>query len=239
MYIAICDDQPQQLELLQEALQAWQKHHKLPLRYKCFHSADALLEAARQEDFTLYLLDVVMPGTNGLEAAGIIRSFDDTADIIFLTTSPDFAYKSYSVHAADYLLKPISRQTLFDSLDRLLARHQSQEESLHLKCGAALVRIPFRNLTYVEVNGKHLYFNLSDGSVREVFGTLREYEPMLLERPEFMQVHRSYIVNMLQVEELSPAQLTTFDGRHVPVSRLLYPKLQKDYMELLFDRKED
>ena len=65
---------------------------------------------------------------------------------------------------------------------------------------ATLVRVPFSQLAYVEVNGKHLYFHLADGTVREVAGSLKDYEPLLLARPEFMRIHRSYIVNMLQIE---------------------------------------
>lgn len=63
---------------------------------------------------------------------------------------------------------------------------------------------------------------------------MRDYEPLLLKRPEFMRTHRSYIVNMLQVSELSPAGVRTFFGKELPVSRLLYPQLQKDYMQLMF-----
>lgn len=238
MYIAVCDDQLSELELLTELLDQWQKERKMPLRYRDFRSAAELLDAAEKEGFTLYLLDVMMPGTDGLAAARDIRCFDDTAEIIFLTSSPGFAYESYGVHALDYLLKPIRAERLFPILDRLLLREQKPQDGLTLKCGATLIRIPFSQLTYVEVNGKHLYFNLTDGSVREVYGTLKEYEPLLLSRPEFMQVHRSYIVNMLQAAEFSATGIRTFSGKNLPVSRLLYPQLQKDYMKLLFAERE-
>lgn len=52
-----------------------------------------------------------------------------------------------------------------------------------------------------------------------------------------MRVHRSYIVNMFQVEQLSSVGLRTFQGQSLPVSRLSYPQLQKDYMALLFDQR--
>ena len=67
---------------------------------------------------------------------------------------------------------------------------------------------------------------------------MKEYEDALLTRPEFMRIHRSYIVNMLQAEKLSPAGVVTFSGRSVPVSRLLYNQLQKDYLELLFSGRD-
>ena len=234
MYLAVCDDQDKELETLAALLDTWQRERKTPLRWRSFRSAGQLLEAARRERFTLYLLDVIMPGMDGMEAAQEIRSFDAAADIVFLTSSPGFAYESYSVRALEYLLKPITPRLLFPLLDRLALREQRPQEGLTLKTGSMLVRVPFSQLAYVEVSGKHLYFNLTDGQVREVAAPMREYEGQLLQRPEFMRIHRSYIVNMMQIEELSSTGVHTFSGKDLPVSRLLYPQLQKDYMQLLF-----
>ena len=234
MYLAVCDDQDKELETLAALLDTWQRERKTPPRWRSFRSAGQLLEAARRERFTLYLLDVIMPGMDGMEAAQEIRSFDAAADIVFLTSSPGFAYESYSVRALEYLLKPITPRLLFPLLDRLALREQRPQEGLTLKTGSMLVRVPFSQLAYVEVNGKHLYFNLTDGQVREVAAPMREYEGQLLQRPEFMRIHRSYIVNMMQIEELSSTGVHTFSGKDLPVSRLLYPQLQKDYMQLLF-----
>lgn len=239
MYIAICDNQTEDLVHITALLHTWQEEHHIPIRYKTFCSASELLDAAKKERFTLYLLDVIMPGINGISAAREIRSFDDVSEIVFLTTSPGFAYESYGVRALQYLLKPITADLLFPILDKLSLQEQKPQEGLTLKVGTTLVRIPFSHLAYVEVNSKHLYFNLINGQVREVFGSLKEYEAQLLSRPEFMRIHRSYIVNMLQAEELSHAGLRTFSGKNLPVSRLLYPKLQKDYMELLFSEQEE
>ena len=179
-----------------------------------------------------------MPGTSGMAAAREIRTFDSTADIVFLTSSPGFAYESYGVQALEYLLKPITAKKLFPLLSRLYLREQKPQEALTLKSNGTFIRVPFSELSYVEVSGKHLYFNMIDGQVREVVGVLREFEPLLLSRSEFMRIHRSYIVNMLQIRELSSAGVQTFSGQSLPVSRLLYPQLQKDYMALLFEQRE-
>ena len=239
MYIAVCDDQIEELDVLTNLLHVWQEDHKTTLRYQAFRNATELLDAAGKERFTLYLLDVMMPGTSGMAAAREIRSFDDTAEIVFLTTSPGFAYESYGVRALDYLLKPIRPEMLFPILDRLFLREQQPREGLTLKCGSTLIRVPFSQLAYVEVINKHLYFNLTDGSEREVNGALSDYEPLLLSRPEFMRPHRSYIVNILQIQELSPAGIKTFLGKKIPISRRQYPQLQKDYMQLLFNQREE
>ena len=238
VYIALCDDQAEELSSLAHLLEEWQdgRHSRVPVR--AFRSADALLESARAERFTLYLLDVMMPGTDGMAAAREIRSFDEEAALVFLTSSPGFAYESYSVHAMEYLLKPVSRERLFPVLDRLYSLEQRGAEGLTVKSNGTLFRIPFAHLAFVEVSGKHLSFHLSDGQVREVAGALKDFEDQLLSRPEFMRIHRSYIVNMLQIEELGSHGVRTFSGRELPVSRLLLPRLQQDYMQLLFEQRE-
>lgn len=237
MYLAVCDDKREELERILSLLDVWQEKHDTVLHRKTFQSAVELLESARQERFTLYLLDVMMPGMDGLECAQEIRRFDDAAEIVFLSTSPGFAYESYSVRALNYLLKPVEHEKLFALLDQLLGREQAHQDALTLKTGTTIVRVPYPHISYVEVIGKHLYFHLVNGDVREIAGSLKDFEAELLPRPEFMRVHRSYIVNMLQVEELSSGQLRTFSGKAIPVSRLLYPQLQKDYMALLFEQR--
>lgn len=237
MYIAVCDDQKEALDTIASLLGDWAAERQLPLRRKLFSSSVELVEAARREGFTLYLLDVIMPSMDGMAAAHELRSFDRAADIVFLTSSPEFACESYRVQALDYLLKPVEREPLFRLLDRLYLREQRPQESLVLKTSTTIVRVPFSQLVYVEVMGKRLYFNLTDGEVRQVAGSMKDYEGALLSRPEFMRVHRSYIVNMLQTAEFSSSHIRTFSGKDIPVSRLLYPQLQKDYMALLFEQR--
>lgn len=234
MYLAVCDDNKEELDAVLSQLDAWQAQHNTTLHYRSFQSAVELLESARRERFALYLLDVIMPGMNGIETAREIRLFDDAAEIVFLSASPGFAYESYGVRALNYLLKPIEQEKLFALLDQMHLREQNPLEALTLKTGTTIVRVPYGRISYVEVIGKHIYFHLVDGDVREVAGSLKDFESLLLPRPEFMRVHRSYIVNMFQVEQLSSAGLRTFQGENLPVSRLSYPQLQKDYMALLF-----
>ena len=221
MYLTICEDQQEDLDAVCSILDTWKAEHNTAVRRKAFHSAAEMLESARRERFTFYLLDVMMPGMDGMEAAREIRRFDDAAEIAFLSSSPGFAYESYGVRALNYLLKPARREELFALLDRLCLQEQKNSDALTLKTASAIVRVPYAQISYVEVIQKHVYFHLTDGTEREVAGTLKDFEAVLLSRPEFARVHRSYIANMLQVERLSFAGLCTFRGETVPVSRSL------------------
>ena len=75
MYIAVCDDQVEELTALTALLEQWQAERRIPLRCRAFRSAGDMLDAAQHERFTLYLLDVMMPGIDGMEAALDIRTF--------------------------------------------------------------------------------------------------------------------------------------------------------------------
>ena len=240
MYIAICDDQINELERIVNLLHIWEKEHNTTLRFKIFQSAAEMLDAAaasEKEPFSLYLLDVMMPRMDGIAVAREIRSFDEAADIVFFTASQEFAYASYGVRALNYLLKPIQPEDLFPLLNRLFLHENNPQEYLLLKSGATLIRAPFSQIVYVEVMNKCLYYHLTDNTVKQVSGTLRQCEPFLLSRPEFKRIHRSYIVNLMKVIELSPTTARTVLGKELPVSRGLHQQLQKDYVKLLFTRE--
>ncbi len=239
VYIAICDDVVDEIGRIVSVLEIWRNSHpEAQLRYRTFLNPLDLIESSEKEKFDLYLLDVVMPGINGISVAKELRATDGTARIVFLTSSPEFAYESYSVKATDYILKPVNQERLIPFLDELYFAEQSSCPSMILKKGATIVRVPVSLIEYVEINGKHLYFYLADGSFHEIFGSMNEYRDLLISFESFMQVHRSYIVNMLRISELSPSGAVTNSGRTVPVSRSFYPQLRKNYIELIFDRKK-
>ena len=234
MRIAICDDDKEELARISSFLDKYQREHNASLTYKAFHSGVELLSTVRSGDFALYLLDVIMPAVNGVEVAKEIRSFDTEAKIVFLTSSPEFAVASYTVKAMDYILKPVEEGRLFGVLNELMTDSQKPQEGLTVKAKSGITRILFSRLVYVEVVNKQVYFHLADNSVREVTARLSEFEQPLLARPEFMRVHRSYIVNLFQINELTANGLTTHQGNSIPVSRALYKEVRDAYVKQLF-----
>ncbi|NCB29869.1 MAG: LytTR family transcriptional regulator, partial [Clostridia bacterium] len=60
---------------------------------------------------------------------------------------------------------------------------------------------------------------------------------MLLQRPEFIRVHRAFIVNLWQIQELHTTEILTYTGSLVPVSRRLYAQVRKAYVNQLFAEK--
>ena len=237
--IAICDDDNRDLLQLASLLEAYRHDRKAKLTYVSFQSATELLASMDSSDYDLLLLDMLMPGVNGMQAAREIREHNSRTEIVFLTSSPEFAVESYSVRAHYYLLKPATEEKLFPILDRLMDSFKKPEDALHIKTQTSVFSLPYGKIEYIEVSAKKLYFYLTDGDNREVSGSLADFERALLKRPGFMKVHRSYLVNLQWVRELRQGELVTVTGRRVPVARTAYPLVRTAYTQFLFEEAEE
>ncbi|MEG0614740.1 MAG: LytTR family DNA-binding domain-containing protein [Oscillospiraceae bacterium] len=239
MRIAICDDNSCELEKVSEILNSYRIEKNVGLVFQAFPDALSLLDALKNSQFDILLLDVLMPMLTGMQLAHEIRDFGNSARIIFLTSSPEFALESYSVNAYTYLLKPVAEKDIFPILDKIFAEEERCGETLAIKLQNSIISIPFSTLAFVEVLNKTLHFYLTDGTLRELDAPLSAYEETLLTSPDFLKVHRSFIVNIWQIKELLPTKLITFAGKVVPISRRLYPFVRETYMAHLFSQDED
>jgi DNA-binding LytR/AlgR family response regulator len=235
--IAVCDDDLKELSRISNLLNQYRSEKEPAFKYDSFSNAMDLLDAMKKNAYHILLLDVLMPGLNGIETAREIRVFDEEIKIIFQTSSKDFAVESYAVNAHYYMLKPGTAQKLFPILDKIFLELRRGEDALQIKTASGFTRIPFGRIEFLEVFSKKLRFHLADGTVKEFGGALSNFEDELLSRKEFIKVHRSYIVNMAFIFSLDQKSLTTCADQTVPISRLLYGQVRDAYMQYLFWEK--
>lgn len=238
MHIAVCDDNFDELSRISSLLEDYCRGREGSITYEAFSSAIELLEAIKVRQFDLLLLDILMPGITGMDAAKELRSSDCDIPIIFLTSSREYAVESYRVSAEDYIMKPASRDEIFPILDRQLTRLAKEEAYLTLKTGNGILKLPFSQIVYVEVINRSVQFILAKGDVREAYGYLTDYERDLLSDPHFFKPHRSYVVNLSHVTELNKKGFATKGGKTVPVARDGFPKAKAAYMKYLLSGNE-
>ena len=235
--IAICDDDVQELSRISDLLSLYKTEKSAVLKYDAFSNAVELLEAMKRQAYDVLLLDVLMPGMSGITAAHEIRGFDPAVKIIFLTSSPEFAVESYAVDAHYYLLKPAATDKLFPIIYRIFLEKGRGAETLSIMQPSGLIRLPIGRIEFLEVQGKRLMFHFDDGSVKEIRGSISEFEDKLLYKDNFLKVHRSFIMNMEYIQALNARDITTLTGQTVPVSRLLHSRVKEAYMQFLFVEK--
>jgi DNA-binding LytR/AlgR family response regulator len=137
--------------------------------------------------FELMILDILMPGMNGMELARELRDCGDLGKIIFLTSSPEYAVDSYKVGAFYYLLKPFHQEELFSLISKaLLAIGDERGSSIMLKQGAKITKVELRALIYVESANHNVLFHVSFDVISS-FGSLNDYENTLMADGRFVR----------------------------------------------------
>lgn len=174
--IAVCDDSRELLEKVEKDLHEYESVRSTPVTVHTYTNAVDLLDGLKKTDYDILILDIIMPGFTGMQAAHEIRKFNEEIKIIFLTSSKEFAIESYSVGAYYYLLKPVLNEKLFSVLDKVVSEITSKQESCVIYTHMGIVNIPFAKIECIEVYNKHLDFHLSDGSTKETRGALTDYE---------------------------------------------------------------
>lgn len=172
--VAFCDDDLSILNEVRVLLDRYRVEHNQEIEYAAFHSPlELLAEIEKGMRLDILLLDVVMPGENGIEAAREIREYDKEVKIIFLTSSSEFAVQSYTVGAYFYQLKPIWEESFFRLMDSVIGECKKEKTcSLIIRSKTGITRVDLQRLEYCEVIGRTLLFHLTNGTVVESIGKL-------------------------------------------------------------------
>lgn len=222
--LAICDDEQADVVYLQSLLEKWAESTRAALKIERYSSAEAFLfQYEEDKDFDLLLLDIEMGEMSGLELARKIRQENRAVQIIFITGYMEYIAEGYDVEALHYLLKPVTAEKLFTVLDRAAERLKSKEKELCLALPGTVVRIPFHEIRYLEVQRN--YVTVHGAEAYTVKKTLNELEEELDE--SFCRTGRSYIVNLLFVKRITKAQVVLKDGKEIPLSRNFYEKMNR------------
>ena len=240
--IAICDDQPGDLDILSEYIKEYLNTHPWKAEIQEFSHPDKLMTATESERFHLYLLDIVMPMVSGLELGKEIRRLDGEAQIIYATTEPQFALQAYAASPANYLIKPIEKQQLFDTLTLAISKADlAQDQTLAVKTAGSLRVMNLSNILCCEYRSHAVIFSLTNGE--EVSSrTFREnfsiYCAALFKDRHFLQCHASFVINMRRVERFARDSFTLCGGKTVPIAAKQYSAVRDAYMNYLM-AKED
>lgn len=221
--ISIVDDEAGSRQLLEKYVIAWAKENRQHVRIQTFESAEEFLFKDGDKTTDILLLDIEMNSMNGVELAAHVRRDNRRMQIIFVTGYMDYIQEGYEVEALHYLLKPVSAEKLFPVLDRGAERLQTADAALLLSFKGELVRIPFYEIRYLEVQKN--YVTVHGKEDYEVKQPLSELERELDE--SFFRTGRSYIVNLKFVRRITKTEVLLEGGSSVPLSRGMYEKINQ------------
>ncbi len=220
IHTLIVDDEPYAHKVLEGYCN---KIDSVSLVGNCFDALSAI-NFLNQHKVDLILLDIQMPDLTGLE---LIKSLTQSPKIIFTTAFSEYAVDGYDFEeVVDYLLKPIALPRFIKAIsrvERILSLEQkivddekiqnnpiSTRTYINLTDNSATYRLALNDIKYIQSWGNYVkvYFVKDDLKIfRSTFKNLIS----LLPHDHFIQVHKSYIVNLFYVTRVSKAQVILKD----------------------------
>lgn len=195
----------------------------------------------------ILFLDIQMPKITGFEMLELI---DDPPVIIFATAYDHFALKAFEVNAADYLLKPFTRERFDEAVKKainrlgkkaeqkklvnnIIAQNDSRDDLLErvvIKDGSKISIIPVDSIHFIEAQDDYVMIHSTEGKFLKQ-KTMKYFEEHL-SPTEFVRIHRSYIAAVAEIKKLELLEKETYqvvlaDKTILPVSKTGYEKLKE------------
>ncbi|HET7561523.1 MAG TPA: LytTR family DNA-binding domain-containing protein [Rhodanobacteraceae bacterium] len=154
---------------------------------------EAALAACAETRVELLLLDIAMPGLDGIGVARRLAALPDPPQLVFCTAYEEHALAAYELRAADYLLKPVRLERLREALKRAAALRQRARPAAALAAQAhgAPVRIPLAQILYLSADDKYVTVHGEEGEALTE-QSLKAIEEAFPER--FVRVHRACLI---------------------------------------------
>jgi two-component system LytT family response regulator len=237
MKAIIIDDEPLARMVVKEYLQGYPH---ITIVQECNDGFEGL-KAIQQHQPDLIFLDIQMPKINGFEMLELV---DNPPQVIFTTAFEEYAIKAFDAHAADYLLKPFSKDRFDKAMQKLQVQPSSatqavvesaleipvQANRIVVKDNGKIKIIPVGQVHYLEAADDYVKIHTAEGVFLKK-KTMQYFEDTMPGQ-EFIRVHRSYIINSQLITRIDPYEkdshlvlLTT--GARVPVSKAGYSKLKE------------
>lgn len=160
-----------------------------------YSSGEELLASRQPPDIAL--LDIQMPGLNGMETAKRLREMDKDIAIIFVSALEDYVFQAFDVGALHYLVKPFDDRKLAEVMARAarqIAGRQRQPEKpkLMITTGGEHISVSLLDIVYAEVFNRKVILHTLDSDI-EYYGKMKELEKKA--GSDFYRPHRAYLVN--------------------------------------------
>lgn len=228
MKIAICDDNPVDIDHLTGLLEKWGSKSDRLFTIKTFPSAEAFLfQYADEKDYDLLLLDIEMEKMDGVTMARQVRKENETVQIVFITGYSDYIAEGYDVAALHYLMKPVKEEKLYEVLNRAVEKLMDNEACLTIDFVGELVRIPLMEIRYIDVDKN--YVTIHGKQDYRIKATLGDMEQKLDAR--FFRFGRSTIVNLHYIRRVTKTDVILKDDTSLQLPRGSYDKLNRAIIE--------
>lgn len=217
MKIAVCEDEERDRRRLLKQLEAALNVLELEAEVECFDTAEKLLAAAESTFYSIFFLDILLPGLSGMNAALKLRRSGNHSPVVFTTISEDYRTQSNSVWAVGYLVKPFGQADVDEALSRAARVLAGESRTLAVTVARHTEYIPYSDIYYIEGSNRNCILHTRTG----VYSPYYSVQGLLaaLDDDRFFHSHRSYIINLDHVLAVQRGKVAMRDDALLPIRR--------------------
>jgi len=191
----------------------------------CNNPIDAIKESTKTK-FDIAFLDISMPTMSGLELANTILEMNSNIFIVFQTAFDKYAFEAYQTGGLDYLLKPISNESVKKSLEKIQKFINNSNSSsiqsaknILAKRGAKIYMINIEDIYYIKADLDEVIIRTkqTDAYVRRKMQDMQE----LLKEKNFFRIHRSIIVNVDKIRSMKSIEQSKLEISFIDIDDIV------------------
>lgn len=217
--IGLCDDVPTELLSLSRLIADYCLAQGVENEIFTYPSGEELLLAvSKGTRFDVLFLDVYMGQADGVSVARQIRAQDARCCIVFATNSRDHAIDGFGVRALQYLLKPLSADTVRAAMDQAIVALSRQEGAfVHIQKKQGSYRIPLGGIIFAESDARVVTVHTELHGDIEFYGRLDDFESQCRDE-RFLRCHKSFLVNLDHVHAIANDCVIMESGKQIRIS---------------------
>lgn len=237
MNLAIIDDIESDRLRMEQLLSDWSSRYNEKVQLFSFESGESLLENIKPGLFSIIFLDLYMNGISGMETARELRRRGYSCQIVFVTSSIEYALQGYEVDAANYLLKPVEAHSLHQALDHCFSRMGICSDSISVISNRAELSIPLKNIIWIEAQRNALLFH-TDGGLVKSYMTIDNLSKMLNGYNQFLLCCKGILVNMDRISTVGNDDFIMDNNEHVQIRKRGGNQVKQEYLHYLFSQAQ-
>lgn len=219
--VAVCDDDEAALGIISSSLKDVFATHGVDAATSLFSSAEDLARVMPTRRYDLLLLDIDMPGLDGITFAKQLREQRDRVDIMYISNREDKVFDSLRVSPVGFIRKSRFLSDMSEVVSAYLEnrRGRRSQSTVMLRDSESVYPVQVDRISYIEGQRKYQAVHVEGRNSPIVLRrTMAELERDLLGEG-FIRVHKGYLVNYRFIEVVGSGELTLSTGEKIPVSR--------------------
>ena len=231
--IAVCDDEKIYLEKIKTIVRQYAEEKGMLLEVCAFSSSSDLLDKIESgEEYSIYVLDIYMPGITGMGIAGELRNNGVEAPIFFLTSSPDFALQAFGVNATHYILKPYGKEQVFFALDKALHEiGMIRPEGIMLRVNGGYQNVLAKNIIFSEADDNYQRIHLVNDKYLYIRITMSDLYNQVSALKGFFKLGRSHIINLKHVIQFTSNKVLMTGDKSLNIPKGAISDFKKAYFD--------